>query len=79
MKKSIYNIDYIASDGKYYIMNTSSGNVVSVNIDQKCVINKILENPETCNNECLLEELFQWDLLFLNKQMNFRLLLGKEL
>lgn len=46
MKKSMYIIDYESKDGKYYMMHTASGNIVSTNVAQKMQLQQILNAPD---------------------------------
>ena len=40
MKKSIYLLDYESKDGKYYLMSTYSGNIISIDSAKKKKLQK---------------------------------------
>ena len=47
MKKSIYLLDYESKDGKYYLMSTYSGNIISIDSAKKKKLQNILDISNT--------------------------------
>ncbi len=79
MKKSIYLVDYESKDGKYYMMNTESGNIVATDAVKKAQLQKILDDPNGHQGSVACSKLTDIGFIVPDNVNEYQIVTGKRL
>ena len=77
MKKSNFIVDFESRNGKYYMLHTGNGNVISVDIDKKILLTDVLKVPIT--NERVSKRLEELGFLISKQLDEFQVATGKKI
>ena len=81
MKKSIYLLDYESKDGKYYLMSTYSGNIISIDSAKKKKLQNILDisNTDMDRNSPVVDKLVSLGFIIDENVNEFQRVTGERI
>ena len=79
MKKSVYISDYESENGKYYIMQMASGNIVAVDAIKKVQLQQILNFPNDYRGSVACNKLIDFGFIVPDHVNEYQIITGKHL